>query len=74
MRIKLPENFDAPYLKSDLTTFWNSWHITLTQWIRSYFFNPLTRALRSRSMAMPLIIIIGQLGTMLLIGLWHGVT
>ncbi len=74
MGIKLPENFDAPYLKSDLTTFWNSWHITLTQWVRSYFFNPLTRALRSRSMAMPLIIIIGQLGTMLLIGLWHGVT
>jgi D-alanyl-lipoteichoic acid acyltransferase DltB (MBOAT superfamily) len=25
-------------------------------------------------MAMPLLIIIGQLGTMLLIGLWHGVT
>lgn len=74
MGIKLPENFDAPYFKSDLTTFWNSWHITLTQWIRSYFFNPLTRALRSQSMAMPLIIIIGQLGTMLLIGLWHGVT
>jgi D-alanyl-lipoteichoic acid acyltransferase DltB (MBOAT superfamily) len=74
MGIKLPENFDAPYLKSDLTTFWNSWHITLTQWVRSYFFNPLTRALRSRSMAMPLLIIIGQLGTMLLIGLWHGVT
>ncbi|MEK9162575.1 MAG: MBOAT family O-acyltransferase, partial [Chloroflexota bacterium] len=74
MGIKLPENFNAPYFKSDLTTFWNSWHITLTQWVRSYFFNPLTRALRSRSMAMPLIIIIGQLGTMLLIGLWHGVT
>lgn len=74
MGIKLPENFDAPYLKSDLTTFWNSWHITLTQWVRSYFFNPLTRALRSRSMAMPLIIILGQLGTMLLIGLWHGAT
>ncbi|MBI5080360.1 MAG: MBOAT family protein [Chloroflexi bacterium] len=74
MGIKLPENFDAPYFKSDLTTFWNSWHITLTQWVRSYFFNPLTRALRSRSMAMPLIIVIGQLGTMLLIGLWHGVT
>ena len=74
MGIKLPENFDAPYFKSDLTTFWNSWHITLTQWVRSYFFNPLTRALRSRSLSMSLIIVIGQLSTMLLIGLWHGVT
>ena len=74
--IKLPENFDLPYLKSNLTGFWNSWHITLAQWFRSYFFNPLTRALRQarRPMSMWLIILLGQFGTMTLIGLWHGVT
>lgn len=43
MGINLPENFNSPYLKSNLTLFWNSWHITLTQWFRSYFFNPLQR-------------------------------
>ena len=26
--IKLPENFAAPYLKPNLTQFWNSWHMT----------------------------------------------
>src|SRR5690606_13438773 len=31
--IKLPENFSSPYTKPNLTQFWNSWHITLTQWI-----------------------------------------
>jgi len=74
--IKLPENFTAPYFKTNLTAFWNSWHITLAQWFRSYFFNPLTRALRTGRISLPvwLIILVGQIGTMLLIGLWHGVT
>ena len=74
--IKLPENFKAPYLKSNLTQFWNSWHMTLTQWFRTYFFYPLTRALRSgkRPLSIPLIILITQIWTMVLIGLWHGVT
>ncbi len=75
MGIKLPENFDRPYLKQNLTAFWNSWHITLAQWFRAYFFNPLTRALRSSPRKLPVwsIILVGQLGTMLLIGLWHGI-
>jgi alginate O-acetyltransferase complex protein AlgI len=74
MGFKLPENFAQPYLKPNLTTFWNSWHITLAQWFRAYYFNPLTRALRTRSWSMPLIILLGQVSTMLLIGLWHGVS
>ena len=74
MGFKLPENFDRPYLKPNLTVFWNSWHMTLSLWFRTYFFNPLTRALRSRPLPPWLIILIGQTGTMVLIGLWHGVT
>jgi alginate O-acetyltransferase complex protein AlgI len=76
MGIKLPENFDRPYLKQNLTAFWNSWHITLAQWFRAYYFNPLTRALRLRPQKLPtwLIILAGQMTTMLLIGLWHGLT
>jgi len=76
MGFKLPENFDRPYLKTDLAAFWNSWHITLAQWFRAYIFNPLTRGLR-RSIAQGkiwIIILTGQLVTMTLIGLWHGVT
>ncbi len=33
--LQLPENFDRPYLKQNLTAFWNSWHITLSQWFRT---------------------------------------
>lgn len=74
--IKLPENFNAPYLKPNLTQFWNNWHMTLTQWFRAYFFNPVTRALRSgkKQLPTPAIIFSTQLATMILIGLWHGVT
>lgn len=74
--IRLPENFAAPYLKSNLTQFWNSWHITLTQWFRAYFFNPVTRFLRSGQRPLPVffIILVTQISTMTLIGLWHGVT
>src|SRR6266487_3445907 len=73
--IKLPENFAASYLKPNLTQFWNSWHMTLTQWIRSYFFNPFNRWIRGyKSIPAWTMILIGQVSTMLLIGLWHGVT
>jgi alginate O-acetyltransferase complex protein AlgI len=76
MGFNLPENFERPYLKPNLTAFWNSWHITLAQWFRAYFFNPLTRAMRSAQRKYPLwlVVLAGQLGTMLLIGLWHGIT
>jgi alginate O-acetyltransferase complex protein AlgI len=49
--------------------------MSLTLWFRGYVFNPLTRALRSRG-RLPVwaIVLITQLTTMTLIGLWHGVT
>jgi D-alanyl-lipoteichoic acid acyltransferase DltB (MBOAT superfamily) len=74
--IRLPENFSRPYLRENLTAFWNSWHMTLAGWFRSYFFNPLTRALRGARRPLPaaLIILLGQMSTMILIGLWHGIT
>lgn len=73
--IKLPENFAAPYLKSNLTQFWNSWHMTLTQWVRNYFFNPLNRWMRgAKTIPVWGMILLGQVATMLIIGLWHGVT
>lgn len=74
--IRLPENFDHPYLKSNLTKFWDSWHITLSQWIRAYFFNPLNRSLRKSKLAKSpnSILFLTQVSTMLVIGLWHGIT
>ena len=74
--VRLPENFAAPYLRPNLTQFWNGWHMTLTQWFRAYYFNPFVRWLRGpRIQASPVaVLLLSQLTTFVLIGLWHGVT
>lgn len=74
--ITLPENFNRPYLKSSITTFWQAWHISLTNWVRFYVFSPLSRMLLRREPKPPtaIIMLICHLTTMLIIGAWHGVT
>jgi D-alanyl-lipoteichoic acid acyltransferase DltB (MBOAT superfamily) len=74
--IQLPENFNKPLLSPTLTIFWNNWHITLTQWFRAYYFNPLTRLLRTKFRSLNSKVIMGfmQITTMVLIGLWHGIS
>jgi D-alanyl-lipoteichoic acid acyltransferase DltB (MBOAT superfamily) len=74
--MSLPENFDRPYLQSNLVAFWNRWHITLAKWFRFYVFNPVSRKLSRAALRPPnwMIIGISQVLTMALIGLWHGIT
>ena len=79
--IRLPENFDRPYTRTNITAFWQSWHITLSSWARFYVFTPLSRALLRRrkpglafSLNSTTIVLISHLATMILIGLWHGIT
>ena len=74
--IRLPENFNRPYLRRNITLFWQSWHITLSQWVRFYVFSPLSRYLLTRKRKpSPLVLaLIGQVTTMVVIGLWHGVS
>jgi D-alanyl-lipoteichoic acid acyltransferase DltB (MBOAT superfamily) len=72
--IRAPENFRRPFLAPNLTEFWSRWHMSLTQWIRAYWFNPFVRALRRRSFDGAAAILAAQISTMLLIGLWHGVS
>jgi alginate O-acetyltransferase complex protein AlgI len=73
--VNLPENFNLPYLKSNIATFWQSWHITLSTWARFYVFTPLTRVLMTRNPrpSPTLVVLITQMSTMIVIGLWHGI-
>jgi alginate O-acetyltransferase complex protein AlgI len=41
MGIRLPENFNWPYLATSLQDFWRRWHISLSSWIRDYVYIPL---------------------------------
>jgi D-alanyl-lipoteichoic acid acyltransferase DltB (MBOAT superfamily) len=73
--VQLPENFDRPYLKHTITAFWQSWHITLSNWVRFYVYSPLSRSLLRRKLLTPQkIVLVATLATMIVIGLWHGMT
>ncbi|MEQ8677882.1 MAG: MBOAT family O-acyltransferase [Aggregatilineales bacterium] len=74
--ITLPENFDRPYTQANIQQFWQRWHITLSTWFRVYYFTPLSRFFITRKNKPPqyVIILISQVTTMILIGLWHGIT
>lgn len=67
--IRLVENFDHPYLAATPSDFWQRWHISLSAWIRDYVFLPLAIRQRGR-LQRSLVLIL----TMLLFGLWHGLT
>lgn len=65
--IRVPENFDWPYLQSNIAEFWRHWHISLSRWLTDYIFIPLggSRASAGRTSANLMV-------TMLVSGLWHG--
>jgi alginate O-acetyltransferase complex protein AlgI len=74
--ITLPENFNKPLRSPTITIFWNNWHMTLTNWFRAYYFNPMTRYLRRnfKRINQHIILAFMQISTMILIGLWHGIS
>ncbi len=65
--IRLPENFNFPYIAQSVSDFWRRWHITLSTWFREYIFYPLERK-RFKWMGQQINILI----VFLLTGLWHG--
>ncbi len=40
--VKIPDNFNWPYLATSPRDFWKRWHISLSEWIRDYLYLPLT--------------------------------
>jgi D-alanyl-lipoteichoic acid acyltransferase DltB (MBOAT superfamily) len=67
--LKLPINFRSPYRASNLITFWQNWHITLSRFITSYLYVPILRLFLSITFASAMF---ATLAAMLIAGLWHG--
>jgi D-alanyl-lipoteichoic acid acyltransferase DltB (MBOAT superfamily) len=77
MRVRLPENFDRPFAASSVLDFWNRWHITLSNWLKTYVYNPLLLALMRRISSLsvqPFLGVFCFFVTFFLIGVWHGRT
>jgi alginate O-acetyltransferase complex protein AlgI len=66
--IRLPLNFDRPYLAGNVTEFWRRWHISFSNWLRDYLYFALPGG---RTKVMPYVNLVI---TMLLGGLWHGLS
>lgn len=71
----VPENFDKPLSSANFIDLWSRWHITLSEWFKTYFFNPLLRAMvrqwDTASLA-PYLGVVAFFVTFLLLGAWHG--
>ncbi|MGY8654721.1 MAG: MBOAT family O-acyltransferase [Verrucomicrobiia bacterium] len=65
--LRIPENFDWPYLRTNIAEFWKHWHMSLYRWLVDYVFIPLGGS-RVRIPAVYRNVLV----TMLISGLWHG--
>jgi D-alanyl-lipoteichoic acid acyltransferase DltB (MBOAT superfamily) len=85
--IRLPQNFDSPYKSHNIIEFWSRWNMTLTRFLTSYVYTPMTlslsRARRRAGKPMPRrgrttpgafasLVALPTMVTMFLIGMWHG--
>ncbi|HCW52642.1 MAG TPA: D-alanyl-lipoteichoic acid biosynthesis protein DltB [Clostridium sp.] len=74
--IKVPENFNKPFISKDMKEFWTRWHISLSRWFGDYIFSRFVlnsmrkKRFKSRFTASH----VAQILTMFVMGLWHGLT
>ncbi len=61
------ENFNYPYIATNITEFWRRWHISLSSWFRDYVYIPLGGNRVSKVKWIRNIMLVW-----LLTGLWHG--
>jgi D-alanyl-lipoteichoic acid acyltransferase DltB (MBOAT superfamily) len=73
--LRLPENFDRPYLARNMIDFWSRWHRSLSFWIRDYVFTPLYMTVaRARADWAPHLAFVCYFVALFLAGVWHGST
>jgi alginate O-acetyltransferase complex protein AlgI len=73
----LPENFDRPFSARNIFEFWARWHMTLSEWFKTYLFNPLMKVLATHVTApglLPYLGVIAFFVTFFVMGVWHGST
>lgn len=66
MGFKVIENFNFPFLATNINDFWQRWHISLSQWCKDYVFTPIAAYSRKPVYAI--------LASMIVLGLWHAIS
>jgi alginate O-acetyltransferase complex protein AlgI len=65
--IRIPQNFNSPYLAMGIIDFWRRWHISLSTWLRDYLYISLGGNRKGPARTYWNLML-----TMLIGGLWHG--
>ncbi|GAA0786323.1 D-alanyl-lipoteichoic acid biosynthesis protein DltB [Hathewaya limosa] len=73
--VKLPENFNKPFLSKDMKEFWNRWHMSLSFWFRDFIYTRfvMSSMRKKRFKSRYTSSYIGYFLTMLTMGIWHGI-
>lgn len=75
--VKVPENFDKPFVSKDMKEFWTRWHISLSRWFGDYIFSRFVlNTLKNKKYRKKKknVYRVGQMITMTTMGIWHGLT
>ena len=83
--IKLEENFIRPFFSKNIAEYWRRWHISLSVWMKSYIFYPLSvsqpilklsKKARTTMGAFGkrLPVYVASIATWCVTGIWHGIT
>lgn len=64
--IRVMENFNYPFLATNMQDFWQRWHISLSTWCRDYVFQPIVAFSRNFWIAI--------IASMLVLALWHEIS
>jgi D-alanyl-lipoteichoic acid acyltransferase DltB (MBOAT superfamily) len=75
--LDLPENFRRPFCATSFIELWGRWHITLSNWVKTYVYTPLVKALMQKfpsPQAEPLLGVVGFFVAFFIVGVWHGPT
>ena len=67
--IDIPQNFNAPLRSRSISEFWQRWHISLSNFITEYLYNPLLRSFGTPTLATSAA---ATIIAMTIAALWHG--
>lgn len=74
--IRVPDNFDKPFISVDIKEFWDRWHISLSHWFRDFLFSRFMRyAIKGKKFKNRMnAATAGYMVNMLVMGIWHGLS
>lgn len=69
MNLEIPINFNAPYRASNLITFWQRWHMSLTNAITACVYMPVLRSFKKMTFGA---VVFSSFVAFFVVGIWHG--